>query len=99
MHHRYFDGIDWDAARKKEIQVPMIPDIEGEDDTSYFEEYDEDDEDMDDVSTPHSRSAAHTLQRQRMSSFLARSPLAFPLVWHTGEHTVYGVLCTPIARV
>lgn len=49
MHHRYFDGIDWDAARKKEIQVPMIPDIEGEDDTSYFEEYDEDDEDMDDI--------------------------------------------------
>jgi len=49
MHHRYFAGIDWDGARKKAIQVPMIPDIEGEDDTSYFEEYDEDDEDMDDI--------------------------------------------------
>ena len=28
----------------REIVVPMIPDIEGENDTSYFEEYDDEEE-------------------------------------------------------
>jgi len=29
---------------RREIVVPMIPDVEGEDDTSYFEEYDDEEE-------------------------------------------------------
>ena len=29
---------------RREIVVPMIPDIEGENDTSYFEEYDDEEE-------------------------------------------------------
>ena len=37
---------------RREIVVPMIPDIEGENDTSYFEEYDDEDEHVEHVRRP-----------------------------------------------
>jgi hypothetical protein len=40
------------VAVTREIVVPMIPDVEGEDDTSYFEEYDDEDEHVNRVYTP-----------------------------------------------
>jgi serine/threonine protein kinase/CRP-like cAMP-binding protein len=52
MDHAYFEQHDWSAARKKQIPVPMIPDVDGENDTSYFEEYDDDDEHMETVRVP-----------------------------------------------
>merc|ERR1711988_1145359 len=69
MEHKYFETVDWNMARKKEIVVPMIPDVEGADDTSYFEEYDGDDEHTDRVRIcqPH-RSSCSPLTKTGLSA-------------------------------
>ncbi|KAI5298205.1 palmitoyltransferase pfa5 [Ascosphaera pollenicola] len=39
MEHVFFKGVDWDDVYNMRITPPMIPQVEGEDDTRNFEEY------------------------------------------------------------
>lgn len=72
MDHPFFDTVDWNMARRKEIVVPMIPDIEGENDTSYFEEYDDEDEHVEQVCTPPLPRAYTALQPADPRAFAPR---------------------------
>ncbi|TPX73530.1 hypothetical protein CcCBS67573_g05208 [Chytriomyces confervae] len=40
--HPWFQGIDWDAMWELRMDAPYIPDVEGDGDTSHFDEYEED---------------------------------------------------------
>merc|ERR1711959_442381 len=42
--HPWFRGFDWNALMHKKIQAPIVPHAQSEDDTSYFDEYPEEDE-------------------------------------------------------
>ncbi|KAF4654405.1 hypothetical protein FOL46_008735 [Perkinsus olseni] len=39
--HKWFKGIDWDAAFDRELPAPFIPQVRGPDDTSMFDRYPE----------------------------------------------------------
>ena len=53
--------------------MPMIPDIEGENDTSYFEEYDDEDEHVE-----HVRCLVHTRTRVHTRATATRERRNFP---------------------
>ncbi|KAJ3223914.1 hypothetical protein HDU81_008835 [Chytriomyces hyalinus] len=40
--HPWFQGVDWDAMWELRMDAPYIPDVEGDGDTSHFDEYEED---------------------------------------------------------
>jgi len=40
-NHKWFKGVDWDQLYQKRIIAPIIPEVEHEGDTNYFEKYDE----------------------------------------------------------
>lgn len=42
--HPWFKGVDWSALDRREIKAPMRPQAVAEDDTSYFDSYDDDDD-------------------------------------------------------
>lgn len=42
--HPWFRGIDWAALEKKQLRPPMVPKAASEDDTSYFDQYPDDEE-------------------------------------------------------
>lgn len=50
--HSWFNGVDWDALLRKQIQAPFVPPVRHAGDTSNFEEYPEDD--FDSVNDHHS---------------------------------------------
>jgi len=41
--HRFFRGIDWEKLKARKVRAPIVPDVEGENDTTLFEAYDEED--------------------------------------------------------
>jgi protein kinase A len=43
--HPWFDPIDWNALWRRDVTPPYVPDVYSEDDTSHFDDYDEDYED------------------------------------------------------
>jgi len=46
-NHKWFKGVDWDLLYQKRVQAPIIPEVEHEGDTNYFEKYDDPVEDND----------------------------------------------------
>ncbi|KAJ3070139.1 hypothetical protein HDU98_006821 [Podochytrium sp. JEL0797] len=40
--HPWFQGVDWDAVWELKVEPPYVPDVGGVDDTSHFDEYEED---------------------------------------------------------
>lgn len=49
--HPWFRGVDWTALQERRVKAPMVPRAQADDDTSYFDEYPED-EDDDDLFAP-----------------------------------------------
>ena len=43
--HKWLSGIDWSAVLNAQAQVPYTMDVKGDDDTSFFKDYPESDED------------------------------------------------------
>ncbi|KAJ3118674.1 hypothetical protein HK100_000568 [Physocladia obscura] len=40
--HPWFQGIDWDAMWELRVEAPYVPDVQGDHDTTHFDEYEED---------------------------------------------------------
>jgi serine/threonine protein kinase len=51
MKHKWFSGFDWDALLKKEMEVPIKPKIKDMEDTSNFDEYPDDEDESNMVSS------------------------------------------------
>jgi len=47
--HKWFKGVDWDQLYQKRVIAPIIPEVEHEGDTNYFEKYDEPVDDSNDM--------------------------------------------------
>lgn len=39
--HKWFKGVDFDALFQRRVNAPIIPEVEHEGDTNYFEKYDD----------------------------------------------------------
>lgn len=46
MKHKWFSGFDWNALMKKEMDVPIKPEVKNMEDISNFDAYPEDDESL-----------------------------------------------------
>lgn len=46
MAHPWFDGLDWEALRNREMEPPYKPTISSKMDTANFEEFDDDQSSM-----------------------------------------------------
>jgi len=42
--HKFFRGVDWHALAGKQIQAPIVPQVDSPTDTHYYDEYPEDDD-------------------------------------------------------
>lgn len=47
--HKWFKGVDWDLLYQKRIVAPIIPEVQGDGDTIYFEKYEDPVEDTNDM--------------------------------------------------
>ncbi|TPX71613.1 hypothetical protein CcCBS67573_g06126 [Chytriomyces confervae] len=61
--HPWFQGINWDAMWELRMDAPYIPDVEGDGDTSHFDEYEEDSE----LGLPHKDSPSKTAHAKETS--------------------------------